>query len=196
MFKARIDKEEVANLPLKAFSGTTYVIESEEDYKQMEPQILNNQILGFDTETKPSFKKGKTNKMALVQLANDKEAFLIRTINMPLPQSLIDLFKNNNILKIGVALNDDLRSLAKISHFSPEGFIDLQKYVKKYNIEDNGLKKLTANILNFRISKRQQLSNWEAQQLSEAQINYAATDAWVCYKMYKKLTAIPPFNLP
>lgn len=195
MFKSQIAKDEIEKLPLKGFEGTVTVIQSGEEFEQILPELESQPILGFDTETKPSFKKGKSNKLALIQLSTENNAYLIRVHKMTIPDALHDILQNENILKIGVALNDDLRAIRKVTHADnlstePDGFIDLQKFVKQFDIEDNSLKKLTANILNFRISKRQQLSNWEAKTLSEAQITYAATDAWVCYMMYKKLQEV------
>jgi len=95
---------------------------------------------------------------------------------------------------VGVALRDDIATLKRLNSFEPAGFVDLQLFVKSFGIEDNGLKKLAANILGFQISKRQQTSNWEAEQLSEAQIEYAATDAWVCHQIFMALINMPQNN--
>ncbi|HJX70754.1 MAG TPA: 3'-5' exonuclease, partial [Bacteroidales bacterium] len=141
----------------------------------------------FDTETRPSFKRGRKHKVSLLQLATADEALIIRLNKVGLPDRIISLFENENIKKIGLALRDDIRSLNQLRSFKPEGFIDLQQYVKNFNILDNGLKKLAANILGFRISKKQQTSNWEKDTLDDDQLIYAATDAWVCYKIYDTL---------
>jgi ribonuclease D len=186
-FKTKITNEDIAELPTKKFEGTIYVIDSPEAFHTYFPLIKDEKLLGFDTETKPSFKKGIKNKVALVQLASEKITLLFRLNKIGMHEDLIELLQDESITKVGVALNDDLNSLVKYGNYEPAGFIDLQKLVKEYGIEDNGLKKLTANILGFRISKRQQTSNWEQEVLTDKQIEYAATDAWVCQKIYRTL---------
>jgi len=187
MFLQKITKEQINILPSGAFNGTSFIIQNDADFEQVFQSLKNEPILGFDTETKPSFRKGKKNKVALIQLATHDRAYLIRTHNGPLPEKLIQLFENDNILKVGVAIQDDVIGIRHRHPFKPAGFIELQHFVKDYDIEDNGLKKLAANILGIKISKRQQLSNWEADELTEGQIIYAATDAWVCYQIYNTL---------
>jgi ribonuclease D len=147
-------------------------------------------VLGFDTETKPAFKKGVVNEVCLLQLGDSENIFLFRLNLIGFPKELVKLLADKNIIKTGVALRDDIATLKRLKLFEPGGFVDLQEYVKSFGIEDNGLKKLAANILGFQISKRQQTSNWEADQLTEAQIEYAATDAWVCYEIYYALNKI------
>ena len=186
-FLKNITDEEIKNLPRNHFTGKIYVIESLQQINFLKSKLNNTKIIGFDTETKPSFKKGKINKVALIQLATENEAFLIRLNKIGFPDFLKDFFENETIVKVGLAIKDDLKSLKKIKHFESAAFIELQEYVKKFEILDNGLKKLTANILKFRISKRQQTSNWENDSLDENQRIYAATDAWVCYKIYTTL---------
>ena len=150
---------------------------------------MNSRILGFDTETKPSFKKGRKNKVSLVQLSNSELACLIRINKIGIPKELTDLLANPDITKVGVAIHDDIKYLSHIKHFTPQGFIDLQQYVKEFGIECSGLKKLAAIVLGIRISKRQQVTDWEASELSDPQIIYAATDAWVCHEIYHRLVA-------
>jgi len=187
MFLSNFPDEKINELPLRFFNGKIYIIYHKDDLDTIRNLIKNKTILGFDTETKPSFKKGVKNNVALIQLSDDKEAFLFRINKIGIPDFLIELFENTNILKIGVAIKDDIRNLQKLKNFNPQSFIDLQNFVKKYNINDNSLRKLTANILNFRISKKIRTSDWEKNILDEKQILYAATDAWVCYEIYKKL---------
>lgn len=190
MFQKQITKEELAELPLKAFEGQVEVIENEESFYKFLPEIEKAKVLGFDTETKPIFKKGKTNnnKVALLQLSTYDTAYLIRLNKIGLPDELTAILANENIIKVGAAVRDDLRYLAKLNPFTPAGFIDLQKMVKKFGIESASLKKMTAIVLKFRISKNQQLSNWENGSLTPAQQRYAATDAWVCHQIFKKLS--------
>lgn len=187
-YKPSISKEEVSNMPVGTFSGEVYYIDSIEKLHMVEPILLKEKIVGFDTETKPAFKKGVTNIVSLLQLSTSSHAYLFRLNKIGLHDILRKILSNPDILKIGVAIHDDIGSLRKLNPFEPGGFIDLQPFVKEFGIEDNSLRKLAANILGFKISKRQQTSNWEAEILSTAQIEYAATDAWVCYEIYKTLS--------
>jgi len=185
-FKA-VEDEYVRSLPVMSFPGIINVIDHAADFEKIKHVLLEENLLGFDTETKPSFKKGRYHQVALLQLSTRDQAFLIRLNKVHLPKFIIDIFENREITKVGVALKDDLNGLKKVMPFEPLGFIDLQLFVKQFGIEDNGLKKLVANILGFRISKKSQTSNWELEDLTHEQLEYAATDAWVCRKMYEVL---------
>ena len=132
--------------------------------------------------------------MALLQLSTSQRAFLFRLNCINMPEELCEILGNPAIYKAGVAIHDDIGGLQRLKKFVPAGFIDLQDYVKDFGIEDNSLKKLAANILGIRISKRQQTSNWEQKMLTQAQIEYAATDAWVCYEIFRKLQRIKRIN--
>jgi len=189
-YKINISKEEIDLLPRRKFEGDIYYIDSFDAYNEFFPLINGNRTLGFDTETKPSFKKGVTNEVSLLQLCNSENCFLFRLNKIGMPESLASLLSNQSIAKAGVAIRDDISGLQRLRYFKPVNFIDLQSFVKDFGIEDNGLKKLVANILGFQISKRQQTSNWEQEELSPAQIEYAATDAWVCYEIYNSLNNI------
>ncbi len=186
-FKPSITREEINELPVRSFTGEIFYIDTKEKYQQVLPDIQTEKEFGFDTETRPTFKKGKLNEVSLLQLSAGNKAFLFRLNKIGLPDELRELLSSDEIKKIGVAIHDDISSLQKLNYFESAGFIELQQYVKEFGIEDNALKKLTANILGFKISKRQQTSNWEADVLTEAQIQYAATDAWVCYEIFKTL---------
>lgn len=185
MFKESISKEELAELPLKWFSGNLVVIDNEKHVKQMVQILSKQRVIGFDTETRPSFKKGQVNKLALLQLATDDHAFLIRVNKVGLPAAIIKLLANPEIIKPGVAIRDDIKALRAQKDFKPAGFIELQDHAKELGIQCFSLKKMAAIVLGFRISKNQQLSNWEADELTEAQQVYAATDAWVPLKIYE-----------
>jgi len=182
-----IEDEYLKSLPAGSFRGKILVIDNTGLFKEAAKLLANESILGFDTETRPSFKKGRYHRVALLQLATGDMAFLFRLNKLPLPGSVIKILENPAVTKVGVALKDDLNGLQKIMPFKPDGFVDLQQYVKQFGIEDNGLKKLVANILGFRISKRFQTSNWEQEVLSPEQLGYAATDAWACLEIYKTL---------
>jgi len=187
MFRSSIDKEEINLLPISHFEGKVSVVKHRQDMASVVTRLAEEPILGFDTETRPSFKKGRKNQVSLLQLSSARQAWLFRLNHTGVPESLVKLLEDPAIVKVGVAIHDDLKAMNVLSKFSPEGFIELQSFVKKFNIQDNGLRKLAGNILNIKISKSQQLSNWEAPVLTESQIRYAATDAWVCYEIYMKL---------
>lgn len=184
---ANIEDEYVRSLPVISFPGVIHVIDHYSDFERVKPWLIHETLLGFDTETKPSFKKGQYHPVALLQLSTREQAFLFRLNKVRLPEFIIDILEDKNITKVGVAIKDDLNGLNKIVPFEPDGFIDMQQFVKQFGIEDNGLKKLVANILKFRISKKSQTSNWEQEELTREQLEYAATDAWVCRQMYELL---------
>jgi len=187
MFAESIENEEILKLPRISFPNEIKVIESEAELEKWLPILQKSKIIGFDTETKPSFKKGQINGVALLQLATDDIALIIRVNNLRLPSPLVKLLENNKIIKVGAAIRDDIKSLQKIKPFKPEGFIDLQTFAKENGIENTSVRKLAAIVLNVRVSKSQQLSNWESDHLTEAQLQYAATDAWICSEIYKKM---------
>jgi ribonuclease D len=178
-FKA-VEDEYIKSLPVKSFPGTICLVDNPSFFEKARHILSRETVLGFDTETKPSFKKGRSHKVALLQIATDEYAFLFRLNKIVLPPFIMNILEDKNITKVGVALRDDLAAINRIKPFRPDGFIDLQQFVKQFGIEDNGLKKLVANILGFRISKKFQTSNWEQDPLDSEQLNYAATDAWVC----------------
>lgn len=186
-YNSNITAEELAGFDLSWFRGEIVVVDDIETFHSVLPRLHRTDLLGFDTETKPTFTRGKRNKVSLIQLSTDDLAVLIRINKIGLPEELIRLLSDPTITKAGVAIHDDIRFLRGVKKFSPDGFIDLQSFVKDFGIESSGLKKLTAIVLGFRISKRQQITDWEADQLTEAQQIYAATDAWVCHQIYRKL---------
>jgi ribonuclease D len=187
MFKESITKEELTDLPLKWFEGEIFVVDKPEQVDDAVKILTTHQVIGFDTETRPAFKKGVLNKVALLQLSTADKAFLFRVNRTGFPVSLQKLLADPAIIKPGVAIRDDIKALQAISKFKPQGFIELQDHAKEMGILNFSLKKLAAIVLGFRISKSQQLSNWEAPALTEAQQIYAATDAWVALEIYKML---------
>ena len=190
-FIPTITKEEINLLPLESFEGTVVVVDTEEVFSQA-LEVLNKQrLVGFDTETKPVFAKGKMNKVALLQIATEDICFLFRLNMLGFSDPLIEFFNNPNIQKIGLSIKDDFLMLrARSVKFDPHGFIELQSYVKTFGIEDNSLQKLYAILFGKKISKSQRLSNWEIEVLSKGQKNYAALDAWACLRIYQVLTKI------
>jgi ribonuclease D len=189
-FQENITVEELQDYDLSWFKGEIVVVDDKKTFSKVLPRLLEEKVLGFDTESRPSFRKGHRNRVSLIQLATGDLACLFRINRIGLPAELARLLSNPGIIKAGVAIHDDIKFLKRIRKFNPEGFIDLQGFVKDFGIQSSGLKKLTAIVLGFRISKRQQVTDWEADKLSEPQQVYAATDAWVCREIYRKLTSI------
>ncbi len=191
MFQISISPEEISALELASFPGEIVLVDREgEELDKAVRYLKRQQVLGFDTETRPTFSPDQhSTGTALLQLSGGGKAFLFRLKKIGLPRPLAAILANPNIVKVGAATLDDVRGLQKITPFSPRGFVDLQSIVNEYGIRDKSVKKMTAIILGVKISKAQQLSNWEADRLSESQQRYAATDAWVCREMYLKLLA-------
>ena len=187
-FKKYITKEEINNLDLGKYSGPIKLIETKKDLDNACQEIIKCPIIGIDTETKPSFKKGQINSVAILQLATDKIVYIIRLKFVEINQALASIFSNTNIVKVGIAVNDDLKDLKKLFFFEDQNVIDLNILASKLGFESIGAKKLSALVLGIRISKRQQISNWESKFLTNAQIDYAATDAWICREIYLRLT--------
>ena len=185
MQKDTISKEELKELPLRSFDGEIEVVTNYNQALAAANYLKNFKVLGFDTETKPSFKKGKVNKVALLQLSTAERAFLFRLNQFTMPDELIEILTNPNIKKAGVAIHDDIKGLNQLKPFNAEGFMELQQWAKELGLNVFSLKKLCGLILGYRISKGQQLSNWEAEVLTPAQMAYAATDAWVSYELFQ-----------
>ncbi|MBU0765037.1 MAG: 3'-5' exonuclease domain-containing protein 2 [Bacteroidetes bacterium] len=190
MFESNISREELCKLPLAGYEGKIVLINERDALNHYIPEICESSVLGFDTETKPVFRKHITHSVALLQLASGTSVYLIRLNRTGIPSSLVGLLEDEKILKVGAAIRDDIRKLRSCRSFVPGGFVDIQKFVKQFGIEAEGLRKITAIVLKFRISKSQQLSNWEDNKLTPAQQRYAATDAWVCREIYGKVSTI------
>ncbi len=188
MFKESISKEELTDLPLRWFEGEIVIVNSTGSIHKAVDALSAEKIIGFDTETKPAFKKGVINKVALLQLSTKDQAFLIRVNQIGLPREIRDILENPGIIKPGVAIRDDIKGLQELKNFSPAGFVELQDSAKDLGIQNFSLKKLTAIACGFRISKGAQLSNWEAESLTDKQKIYAATDAWTALKIYENFS--------
>lgn len=182
-----ITKEQLSQLPTVSFPGRSILINTIADAKAAMAFLMRQQIVGFDTETRPSFRKGQPHKVALLQLSTNEECFLIRLNQLGMFESLKNFLENENILKIGLSLKDDFHSLMRLGEFNHAGFIELQTYVKEFDIADNSLQKIYGIIFGERISKSQRLTNWEANELTEAQQSYASLDAWACLKIFNHL---------
>lgn len=187
MFLNEIAKEEINKLDVHQYEGKITIVESAEAAEIALKEISKYEVLGFDTETKPAFKKGVKHDIALIQISNTQKVWLFRINKTGFPKKLIKLFEDENVMKVGAGLTDDMQRMNAMKKFKPAGFLDLQKYVEAFKIESKSLKKIVAIVLGYKISKSQQMSNWEAPSLSEMQQRYAATDAWVCLEVYHKL---------
>lgn len=196
-YVASIDADTIASMPLTLFEGKITVIdELGPQFEKAVRYLRRRKVIGFDTETRPVFTPHAPQKgVALLQLSSGRHAFLFRTHIIGLEDSLAAILADPKIIKVGAAVQDDIRGLQKIFPFQAESFVDLQKICGDWGIHDKSVKKLTAIIMGRRISKTQQLSNWEAPQLSDAQKIYAATDAWICREMYLKLLDSPKIQL-
>lgn len=184
-----ISKEELSKLPQVVYSAGATVIDSEKGLEEAVRHLSKARILGFDTETRPSFRKGQSHNVALLQLASPERCYLFRLNMIGLPPMLSALLENPDQLKVGVSLRDDFHSLGKVYELNPDGFVDLQQFVKEYHIADNSLARIYAILFGRRISKGQRLTNWEAEELTPAQVNYAAFDAVACIRIYDYLVS-------
>lgn len=187
IFPADISKEQVNKLPLKGYPGEILVVDNRQSLNKALRALENHPFLGFDTETKPAFRKGVYHRVSLLQLAVEDTVFLVRLNKLGFPRKLQAVFSNQGILKVGVSIRDDLTELRKLAPFQPKGIVELNEVAKELGVVREGARNLTATFLGFRISKSQQTSNWEREQLSRKQQTYAATDAWICYRIYDKL---------
>ena len=186
-YNAHIDKNEISTMPTITFDGRIITIDTAAAVDQAVKALSQESLVGIDTETRPSFRKGVQHDVSLIQLSTPDTCFLIRLNRTGIPDSLVAFLENKRIAKIGLSLHDDYQGLCKRRKFKAGNFIDLQKEVGKYGIEEMSLQKIFAIIFGQRISKSQQLSNWENDVLTDKQKQYAATDAWACLKIYNQL---------
>jgi len=182
----RYDKNQIAALPVAQFEGRIIVVITPGEAVRAVDYLLKQPVLGLDTETKPSFRRGQMHKVSLLQVATTDMCFLFR-LNSTGLKPLVRLLEDKEVKKIGLSWHDDLNALHHIGDFKTGDFIDIQSHVREVGIEDLSLQKLYANLFGRKISKRQQLSNWEADVLDERQKLYAATDAWACIMIYNEL---------
>lgn len=188
-FIKSITKDEIATLPLEEFKGRIIVVQNEKDAEKAIAYLSTFPLVGFDTETRPCFRKGQGHKVALMQISADEVCFLFRLNFIGIPSCLSSFLTNGEIKKIGLSLKDDFGALRKRVEIVPAGFLDLQDYVGQFGIQDASLQKIYAILFKKKISKGQRLTNWEAEILSDAQKRYASLDAWACLKIYKMLQA-------
>lgn len=187
IFRNSISADEIKDLPLASFEGKVVVVNNYEKLEKACEHLSQERIIGFDTETRPSFKAGVSYNVSLIQLSTADTCYLIRLGGVRMERCLMKILESRTILKVGVDVMGDVRNLNKVRHFRAAGFVDLQSEVARFGIEDRSLRKMAAIILGVGVSKAQRLSNWEARELTHAQLRYAATDAWICLEMYNKL---------
>jgi len=187
---SKYDKKALAELPKVSFEGRIVVVLTEQEADSAVDYLLRYPRVGIDTETRPSFKPGGMNPVALLQVSTPDLCFLFRLNRFGLPDSVVHLLTSESTAKIGLSLGDDFSQLRKRKDFQPVNYVELQQYVKPFGIQDLSLQKLYANFFGQKISKAQRLTNWEADVLTEAQKRYAATDAWSCLKLYDIMTEL------
>ena len=186
-FAHKISNEQTAQLPAIEFRGDIRIVDRECDIDDACRYLAAQPLIGFDTETRPSFRQGVTYRVSLLQLSSAERCYLFRLNRIPLAKPIMQLLTDRNLPKIGADVAGDLRSLHELRHFREDGFIDLQDLASEWGIEEKSLRKLSAIVLGQRVSKAQRLSNWEATALTDKQQLYAATDAWVCIRIYEEL---------
>lgn len=183
----KFDKSVINALPLVSFPGKITVVVGEYEAERAVDYLLSCDILGVDTETRPAFRRGQNHKVALLQVATRDHCFLFRLNHIGLPPSLVRLLSNKTVPMIGLSWHDDLMSLHRREPFEAGWFIDIQDIIGNLGIEDKSLQKIYANLFGEKISKRQRLTNWEADVLSDKQKEYAAIDAWACINLYDEI---------
>lgn len=190
-FEPKIDNEQTSKLPAIEFRGEIRIIDREEQVEEACRYLASQPVIGFDTETRPSFKAGISYRVSLLQLSSEKRCYLFRLNKIALSKPILRLLESPKLKKIGADVAGDLRSLRQLRHFRDGGFVDLQSIASEWGIEEKSLRKLSALVLGLRVSKAQRLSNWESATLTDKQQLYASTDAWACIKIYEKLCQTP-----
>lgn len=180
----KLSKIEINKMPLIEYSGEIQLCDNIKDAEKFAKELLIEEVLGFDTETKPTFNKGEYNLPSLIQLASSKKVYLFHIRNSVIPPTLLKVFNEKSIIKTGVAIKRDIDDLKKINNFKENGFIELTKIAKNLGVENLGLRSLVALFLKHKISKKEQVSNWARKKLTNSQKKYAATDAWISRKLY------------
>lgn len=189
-FRHSVEADEIKDMPAVGFEGKIVVVNTTEKLYEACEALSKERIIGFDTETRPSFKAGVSYNVSLIQLSTPTTCYLIRLGAVKLERCLMHILESKQTLKVGVDVMGDIRNLNKVRHFRAGGFVELQHEVEAFGIEDKSLRKMAAIILGVSVSKAQRLSNWEAKELTSAQMRYAATDAWICLEMYNKLQSV------
>jgi ribonuclease D len=185
--KSHITKAEINQLPMGRYEGPVHLIRTPEEAEEAAAQLQKETLLGFDTETRPAFRAGESYLPSLLQLATETDVYLFQLKQTGMTEGILNLLANEQIVKAGVSIRDDLKDLRQLADFEPAGFVELASCAKKAGIKNLGLRSMGALLLNFRISKREQVSNWARSELTPSQLNYAATDAWLGRELYLHL---------
>lgn len=190
-FKPTLSKEELNELEAETYSGNIHIVNTEEEAEEACSHLMKQKVVGFDTETRPSFTKGETHHVALMQISDATDCYLFRLNQIGMPNCVTKFLKTKKVQKIGLSTKDDFRALTQIkADLKPDNFIELQNYVTNFGIEEKSLSKIYALVFGKRISKGQRLSNWEAEELSAKQQLYAALDAYATRQIYIELEGI------
>ena len=195
-FRSTIDNDTVAALPVARFEGSIVIVDKPEQIEAACDDLKRHTIIGFDTETRPSFRAGVSYKVGLLQLSTPDTCYLFRLSHVRLDNRILKILGSRQILKVGADVTGDIRALHALRNFHADGFVDLQVEASRWGIEEKSLRKLASIVLNRRVSKAQRLSNWEAETLTEQQREYAATDAWVCVEILNELQRVEPKSEP
>ena len=182
--KRHITKSEINELPMKAYDGPIHLCKTADEAETAAQKLLKEPLLGFDTETRPAFRKGESYDPSLLQLGTENEVYLFQIQQCGLTPGLLEVLSSSSIVKAGVALDRDVNELQAMTAFDAAGFVELATIAKEAQIKNLGLRGLTAILFGFRISKKEQVSNWARKELTESQQTYAATDAWLGRKIY------------
>lgn len=193
-FAQHIDKVTIQTLPVTFFEGEVIVVDKPDMVADAAAYLRQHTVLGVDTEARPSFKRGVHYPTALVQIATLERCYLFRLTHVGLPVEIAEIFANPNICKVGLAFKDDITGLRRRRDFKPANCVDLQSIVCKYGIMELGLQKIFAIIFGKKISKSQQLTNWENSHLTPEQARYASTDAWATLSIYLALQQVQPLS--
>lgn len=183
--KNHISKAEINELPMKQYEGPIILCRTPEEAEEAAAKLQKETLLGFDTETRPAFRKGESYDPSLLQLATENEVYLFQIQQTGLVPGLLKILASYDIIKAGVAIDRDIEELQALSYFMPDGFVELADLAKTARIKNLGLRGMTAILFGFRISKREQVSNWARKELTDSQQRYAATDAWLGRKIHR-----------
>lgn len=186
-YTKKFTKDDINALPLRRYEGDIVIVRTEEELQDAVEQMKQEQLLGFDTETRPTFRKGRVNLPSLVQFGCSEVVYLVQLNWLPLNGLVCEILSSPDILKTGVAVRDDIKDLQKLAEFAASGIVDLGEVARTLGLETHGLRNLAANFLGFRISKGAQCSNWASKELTSQQIVYAATDAWVSREIHLRM---------
>lgn len=193
-YKDTISKEEMLKLPQEDFDGDIVLIDKKNACKSAISDIRKHNIVGIDTESKPIFNKGESNKISLIQISTESCCYLFRVNKIGITNDLAGFLEDTSIYKVGISLRDDIRAINTLGNIVPQKFIELQKICPAYGIKEQGLQRIYAIMFRKLINKKQRLTNWNASQLSVSQLKYAALDAWAVLRIYNKLTSLPNPN--